>query len=132
MIDADTTAFNDFMDALRLPKGSPAERAERGKCMQAGLKKAVDIPLTTMKIGDGAWDALCVVARFGNPASRSDVEVGAKALEAGIWGAHKNVMINVADITDEDFKSRVTREADAIVDRAARKMDQVLAILETG
>jgi glutamate formiminotransferase/formiminotetrahydrofolate cyclodeaminase len=85
-----------------------------------------------MKIGDGAWDALCVVARFGNPASRSDVEVGAKALEAGIWGAYKNVMINVADITDEDFKSRVTREADAIVGRAARKMDQVLAILETG
>ncbi|MGD8701959.1 MAG: glutamate formimidoyltransferase [Desulfosarcina sp.] len=132
MIDADTTAFNDFMDALRLPKGNPAERAERSKRMQAGLKKAADIPLSTMKIGDGAWDALCVVARFGNPASRSDVEVGAKALEAGIWGAYKNVMINVADVTDEDFKSRVTREADAIVNRAARKMNQVLAILETG
>jgi glutamate formiminotransferase/formiminotetrahydrofolate cyclodeaminase len=132
MIDADTTAFNDFMDALRLPKGNPAERAERSKRMQAGLKKAADIPLSTMKIGDGAWDALCVVARFGNPASRSDVEVGAKALEAGIWGAYKNVMINVADVTDEDFKRRVTREADAIVNRAARKMNQVLAILETG
>jgi glutamate formiminotransferase/formiminotetrahydrofolate cyclodeaminase len=57
--------------------------------MQAGLKKAIDIPLKTMKLGDGAWDALCEVARYGNPASRSDVEVGARALETGIWGAYR-------------------------------------------
>jgi glutamate formiminotransferase/formiminotetrahydrofolate cyclodeaminase len=130
MIDADTTAFNDFMEALRLPRGTDAERAERAERMQAGLKKAIDIPLTTMKLGDGAWDALCEVARFGNPASRSDVEVGAKALETGIWGAYKNVMINMADIADEGFKTRITREAEAIVTRAAEKCTEVLEILK--
>jgi glutamate formiminotransferase/formiminotetrahydrofolate cyclodeaminase len=130
MIDADTTAFNDYMEALRLPKSTDAQRAARAEQMQAGLKKAIDIPLTTMKLGDGAWDALCEVARYGNPASRSDMEVGAKALETGIWGAHKNVMINMADITDEDFKSRITTEADAIVYRAARKCVEVLEIIK--
>jgi len=130
MIDADTTAFNDFMAALRLPKTSDAERSVRAERMQAGLKKAIDVPLATMKIADGAWDALCEVARFGNPASRSDVEVGAKALEAGIWGAYKNVMINMADIADEKFKENINREAETLVDRAARKYAQVLDILE--
>jgi glutamate formiminotransferase / formiminotetrahydrofolate cyclodeaminase len=130
MIDADTTAFKDYMEALRLPRGTAAERAERTERMQAGLKKAVDVPLTTMQLGDGAWNALCDVARYGNPASRSDVEVAAKALEAGIWGAHKNVMINLAEIADEAFRSRITREAAAIVDRAARQCTQVCEILQ--
>ena len=129
MIDADTTAFNDFMEALRMPRGTDAERAARAECMQSGLKKAIDIPLTTMKLGDGAWDAFCEVARYGNPASRSDVEVGAKALETGIWGAYKNVMINMADITDNPFKTRITQEAEAIASRASRKCAEVLEIL---
>jgi glutamate formiminotransferase/formiminotetrahydrofolate cyclodeaminase len=130
MIDADTTAFNDFMEALRLPKGTDDERALRTDRLQAGLKKAIDIPLTTMKLGDGAWDALCEVARHGNPASRSDVEVGAKALETGIWGAYKNVMINMVDIRDDAFKTRITQEAEELRRRAAAKFAEVLDILE--
>jgi glutamate formiminotransferase/formiminotetrahydrofolate cyclodeaminase len=130
MIDADTTAFNDFMEALRMPRSTDAERAERAECMQAGLKKAIDIPLTTMKLGDGAWDAFCEVARYGNPASRSDVEVGARALETGIWGAYKNVMINMTDISDDAFKTRITQEAKSIVSRAAQKCAEVLEILK--
>jgi glutamate formiminotransferase/formiminotetrahydrofolate cyclodeaminase len=131
MIDADTTAFNDFMEALRLPRGTDAERALRVERMQTGLKKAIEIPLRTMKIGDGVWDALCEVARSGNPASWSDVAVGAKALETGIWGAYKNVLINMTDITDGDYKARITREAEAIVTRASRKCAEVLEILES-
>lgn len=131
MIDADTTAFNDFMEALRLPRGTDAERALRAARMQAGLKKAIDIPLQAMKIGDGAWDALCEVARYGNPASWSDVAVGAKALETGIWGAYKNVLINMTDISDDDFKARVTRDAEATVARAARKCAEVIEIIES-
>jgi glutamate formiminotransferase/formiminotetrahydrofolate cyclodeaminase len=130
MIDADATAFNDFMEALRLPKTNDAERAMRAERMQAGLKKAIDIPLTTMKIADSAWDALCEVAIYGNPASRSDVEVGAKALETGIWGAYKNVMINMADITDETFKREISEEAATLVDRAKDKCAHILEILE--
>ena len=94
------------------------------------MKKAIDNPLATMKIADGAWDALCEVARYGNPASWSDVEVGAKALETGIWGAYKNVMINMTDITDEAFKKAIFKEASALVDRAKEKCAQVLALLE--
>ena len=129
MIDADTTAFNDFMAALRMPKSTDAERAERHTCMQAGLKKAVEVPLATMKFGDGAWTALCEVARYGNPASRSDVEVGARALETGIWSAYRNVLINLADIDDSVFCEKITAEAEAIVNRAEAKRAEVLDIL---
>ena len=130
LIDADTTAFNDFMEALRLPQTNDQERALRHERMQAALKKAVHVPLTTMRIADGAWDALCEIARYGNPASRSDVQVGAKSLETGMWGAYKNVMINMADIRDEAFREDIGAEAFALVHRAEQKCAQVLALLE--
>lgn len=131
MIDADTTAFKDYMEALRLPKDTEAERIVRTEQMQAGLKKAIEVPMLTIKMADGAWDALCEVARFGNIASRSDMEVGARALETGIWGAYKNVKINMTDITDEEFKTRIIKEAEAMMDRATRKCAEVLGILKS-
>lgn len=83
-----------------------------------------------MRFGDRAWDHLCEVARYGNPASSSDTLVGARALETGIWGAYQNVLINMADIQDAVYREEVLGEAEKIVARAALKCDEVLEILE--
>ena len=131
MIDADTNAFNDYVSALGLPKGTDEEKAHRSEQLQLGLKKAIEVPLTTMKLGDQAWDAMAEVAQHGNFASRSDVEVGARALEVGIWGAYKNVVINMKDIVDESYKKETMALAESIKDRAALMCDKVLKILES-
>ena len=130
MVDADTNAFNDYMEAMRLPKNTDAEKAIRDEAMQNGLKKAIEIPLATMQYGDDAWEAMIQVAEFGNIASKSDVEVGARALEMGIWGAYKNVLINLVDIKDKEFIKQTTDKATVIKDRAATKMNAVLDILD--
>ncbi|RLB90224.1 MAG: glutamate formimidoyltransferase, partial [Deltaproteobacteria bacterium] len=57
-------------------------------------------------------------------------EVGAKAMETGIWGAYKNVMINMADITDEKFKKTTLKLAEEINKRAQTQCSAVLTILE--
>ncbi len=129
MIDADTNAFNDYMDAIRLPKNTDEEKTIRTAAMQAGLKKAIEIPLSTMRYGDFAWEWMLEIAKYGNIASKSDVEVGARSLEVGIWGAYKNVLINLPEITDEDFKKRILEEAESIVQRADKKSKEVLEIL---
>lgn len=128
-IDADTNAFNDYMEAIRLPKSTDEEKKIRENAMQEGLKKAITVPLATMKYGDLAWDAMVEVAKIGNYNSRSDIEVGARALEVGIWGAYKNVMINLPGITDDDYVEKITDEAVKIKDRANEKCIQVLEIL---
>lgn len=130
MIDADTNAFADYMIGLRMPKDTAAQKAARTVKMQEGLKTATRVPLTTMQLGDRAWDAMCEVARCGNIASKSDVQVGARALEAGIWGAYQNVLINVAGIKDDAFKAEVLDQAEVIVARAGKKCAEVLSILD--
>jgi len=130
MIDADTAAFNDVMSGLKMPKNTKEEKAARRVRIQVGLKTAADVPLKAMQIADRAWDPLCDVARYGNPASKSDVQVAARALDAGIWGAHQNVRINLEDIEDSKFKTTVAKEAQALADRAAGKFKEVMELLE--
>ena len=130
MIDADTSAFNEFMEGLRMPRDTDEERTQRDQKMQAGLKTAIEVPLKTMRLGDSVWPQLIEVARHGNPASKSDTQVGARSLEAGIWGAYQNVLINMADITDNVFRSEVLDEASAIISRAEDYCREVLQILD--
>jgi glutamate formiminotransferase/formiminotetrahydrofolate cyclodeaminase len=129
MIDRDTRAFNDYLAATDMPKETDAEKTKRRAAIQEGLKTAVQVPLEVMRIADRCWDAMVEMAAHGNPASRSDLEVGAKALEAGIWGASRNVAINLPSIEDEVFRRGVSGEAETLASRAAARRDAVLAAL---
>jgi glutamate formiminotransferase/formiminotetrahydrofolate cyclodeaminase len=129
MIDADTNAFTDYMQAMAMPQDSKAEKDARHAAMQAGLEKAIEVPLTTMRLVDGCWDAMAEMGRHGSIALRSDLEVGARALETGLWGAYRNVLINLEEIEDAGFKKKVTAEAEALVERARLKSGEVLEIL---
>ena len=128
-IDADTDAFEGYMAAQRLPQDTEERRSARHAAMQEGLKQAVEVPLTVMRTADGCWEAMVEMADHGNMAARSDLEVGAKALETGIWGAYRNVLINLAEVEDEAFVGKVRQETDELVGRARSSLDRVLQAL---
>jgi glutamate formiminotransferase / formiminotetrahydrofolate cyclodeaminase len=129
LIDRDTRAFDAYLAAVGMPKDTPEEKTARHAAMQEGLKAAVRVPLDVMRTADRCWEAMTEMADHGNPASRSDLEVGAKALEAGIWGAFRNVAINLPGIEDEPFRQATTEEAEALATRAAAARDAVLKAL---
>jgi glutamate formiminotransferase/formiminotetrahydrofolate cyclodeaminase len=131
MIDRDTRAFDGYMEATGMPKDAAEEKAARHRAMQEGLKAAVQVPLEVMRIADGAWEAMVEMAAHGNVASRSDLEVGAKALETGIWGASRNVAINLPGIEDDAYRKTAADESDALASRATQKRDEVLATFAT-
>jgi glutamate formiminotransferase/formiminotetrahydrofolate cyclodeaminase len=129
LIDADTRAFADYIAASALPK-EPAPRAEeRRRAMEAAIRRAVEVPLTVLRTGDRCWDAMAEMARHGNIASRSDLEVGARALEAGLWGAYRNVEINLPQIEDAALREAAGAEAVALAQRARQRLEDVLTIL---
>jgi len=129
MIDRDTRAFDAYLAAVGMPKDTGVEKAARHAAMQEGLRAAVQVPLEVMRTADRCWEAMAEMAAHGNPASRSDLEVGAKALEAGIWGASRNVAVNLPGIEDEAFRQAAGQEADALAARAVMMRDEVLEIL---
>jgi len=129
LIDADTNAFTDYMTAMKMPKKTEDEQKLRKEKMEEGLKKAINVPLTVMRISDSCWELMLQMAKHGNIASKSDLEVGAKSLETGIWGAFKNVEINLPTIEDEKYKKEILDEANLILENASKNFKKVCANL---
>ncbi|MCX7877093.1 MAG: glutamate formimidoyltransferase [Ignavibacteria bacterium] len=120
MIDADTEAFNDYMSAMKMPKETEKERKIRHEKMQEGLKKAIEVPLNVMRTANSCWGSIIEMAKFGNINSSSDLLVGAKCLESGIYGAYRNVEINLPQIEDKKYKASITKEANEILKNSSR------------
>ena len=110
-IDADTDAFNDVIAAMRLPKGTDAERTARDAAIQDGYKLATMVPLRTAESCLDALELCLETAKEGNKASVTDAGVGALMARSGLIGAIYNVKINLGSITDEawvdDIRSRL-------------------------
>jgi len=103
LVDEDTAAFNKVMDSFALPKGSAEEKAARAAGIEQATKYAAEVPFKVMETASKSYALLAEMAERGNPASISDVGVGALATRACIEGAALNVRINLAQLKDEKF-----------------------------
>ncbi len=103
LVDEDTSAFNKVMDSFALPKGSAEEKAARAAAIEQATKYAAEVPLKVMETASKSYALLTEMAEKGNPASISDVGVGALATRACIEGAALNVRINLGQLKDEKF-----------------------------
>src|SRR5438309_3149291 len=129
LVDEDTAAFNKVMDALALPKQSGEEKASRAAAVESATKYAAEIPLKVMETASKSYELLAEMAEKGNPASVSDVGVGALATRACVDGAALNVRINLANLKDEKFKSdlqKKLRKLQADSESAFKKIDQIV------
>ncbi|RMD50235.1 MAG: glutamate formimidoyltransferase, partial [Ignavibacteria bacterium] len=130
-IDDDTNAFNDYMDARRLPKATEEQKKVRHQAMQNGLKKAVAVPLNTAKLSLEAIKIAGTVAQYGNPNSITDVGVGAQSAYTGVLGGIYNVLINLKEIKDEAFVEKMKNECSKLKEEAMSQLNSVLNIVES-
>ncbi|XP_059502997.1 formimidoyltransferase-cyclodeaminase isoform X2 [Stegostoma tigrinum] len=129
MVDNDSNAFNSYMAALKLPQSTSAERERREAAMQEGLKKAINVPLSLAEKVNSLWPVLKEMATYGNIACKSDLQVAAKALELGVFGAYYNVIINLKDMKEQDFSTKARARALDLLEEARRNTVQVLELM---
>ncbi|KAK2508444.1 hypothetical protein MC885_016580 [Smutsia gigantea] len=114
LVDADARAFEGCLDAMKLPKNTAEERHRRSAALQEGLRQAVAVPLQLAETVASLWPVLQELALCANPTCRSDLQVAAKALETGVFGAYFNVIVNLTDIADDEFKEQAVVACDAV------------------
>ncbi|MBL0312450.1 MAG: glutamate formimidoyltransferase [Holophagaceae bacterium] len=124
-VDEDTNAFNGYMEALRLPKSTDSEKKARSEAMQAGLKEAVAVPLSTAVLSLEAMKLSDRVATAGNPNSLTDALVGCAVAYTGVRGGLWNVMINLKDIKDSVFVDEMRKYCALILAEAQSLMGKV-------
>jgi glutamate formiminotransferase / formiminotetrahydrofolate cyclodeaminase len=130
LVDEDTAAFNKVMDSFALPKESPEEMAARTVAIEAATKYAADVPLKVMETASKSYALLAEMAEKGNPASVSDVGVGALATRACIEGAALNVRINLGQLKDEKFKSNLQEKLRKISADSGAHFKTIIQIVE--
>jgi glutamate formiminotransferase / formiminotetrahydrofolate cyclodeaminase len=133
-IDQDTTAFDAVLTAIRMPRDSGQERAERARAIQQGYQGAIQVPLATVARCRDAL-GLCVrMSRMADPEMVSDVGTGALVARAGARAAGYNVRINLRHIEDPAYiqKTRANLEAmlaecDQLAEQTEAEVEKVLA-----
>jgi len=125
-IDKDTQAFYDMMDASRLPKKTDEDKATRNVAIQEATKKAILVPLETLRIAHEAVILSEKIGKIGNENALSDAGVGAINANAAAKAAYLNVKINMGSIEDENFKTDIMQKSDELL----MKVDEIALRVE--
>ena len=130
LVDEDTNAFNNIMNAFSLPKNTDEEKAQRTLAIQEATKYATEIPLLTMKKGFACFPLIKEMVKIGNPNSVTDAAVGALCIRTAIYGAYLNVKINASGLKDKVLSAQFIDEANDILEKAKAEETEILRLTE--
>ncbi len=127
--EADETAFQAVMEALRRSKDDPS-RADR---LETSLRTAADVPLA---VGRTCLDLLALLDPLSRLSSRhavSDVGAAAHFALAALRGSLLNVQINAALLADRDIAEQLEVAARRLEtegqDRCRKVVEHVIACI---
>ncbi len=129
LVEEDAHAFDSVMDAYRLPKDTPEQKAARRAAIQAGLKEATRTPMETLQACVQVLELAPDVLRKGNPNVISDGGAGVLSAHAGMMIAALNVRINLNAIKDQDFVQAQTERMHALLARGDAAKETAWALV---
>ena len=128
LVDEDTNAFNNIMDAFRLPKDTDIEKVKRKEAIQEATKNAILTPFKVMDIAYKSMEIMKTMAEIGNPNSITDAAVGALCARTAVIGAFLNVKINCGDCEDKTFVKDILEKGDKLLKKAVALEESILNI----
>lgn len=129
-IDEDTIAFNQVMDAYRLPKESLEEKAIRSEAIQEAGKNAAEVPLQTARGSLRVLSIIGEIAAKGNPSAITDLGVANLQALSGLLGACYNVQSNLGIISDKKAVEDFNKEIEAIMTEGQGFFDKNRSLIE--
>ena len=126
-VDADTNAFNKIMDAFSLPKNTDAEKTIRQKAIEDATIYAIKVPFSVMQYAFESMQVMKEMVEIGNPNSVTDAGVGALCARTAVIGAHLNVLINAADLKDNQEVQDILKAAEKIKENTIQLEQEILA-----
>jgi glutamate formiminotransferase/formiminotetrahydrofolate cyclodeaminase len=129
LVDEDTNAFNQVMDAFSLPKGTEEEKLARSNVIQEATKYAAEVPFKTMKRAFDAFEVIKAMVETGNPNSVTDAGVGALCARSAIIGAFLNVKINISGLKDKAFAEEILKQGAEIERKTIDLESEIMEIV---
>lgn len=129
IVDEDTKAFDGVMEAFKLPRETEEDKEKRSAAIQAGYKKALEVPLKCAEECYRVLELQNVFAHHGNINAITDVGVGALLASTGLEGALLNVKINLQSIKDEDYKKSIEEKSNKLLEDGKKLEAELMKIV---
>jgi len=126
---ADEGAYSGYLEASRLPKGTPEEKAQRRAAMQRAILHAADVPLTLAGTGFQMLETLAPVIAHGNPYVLSDAEIAITLAQVCVDASLVNVRINLPLIKDPDAAASIKERGETLKHDAMQQAQELRAAL---
>jgi len=110
LADDDARAYDAFAAAMKRPRETADEQAERRVAIQAAARAATEVPLEIVRVCRTVVAELESLAGRSNLNASSDLVVGALLTDAAARGAAANVFVNLPSVGDAEFEDRTMRE----------------------
>lgn len=130
LVDKDTEAYNQVMDAFKLPKKNEDQKATQRQTIQSAVKQAALVPMETLQTMADLVELVGEALDKGNPNCITDAGVAAQLTRAAAMGAAYNVRINLLDISDNDFSARLEKDMNELVSHIMEAVDRLEKIIE--
>jgi glutamate formiminotransferase/formiminotetrahydrofolate cyclodeaminase len=130
LVDADTNAFNQLMDAFRMDKNTEDEVALRNHAIQQATATAIEVPLQVMRAATRSFALLESMILEGNVNSVTDAGVGVLCTRTAIRGAGYNVLVNLSGLKDKGASERYRAEAEKLMKEAEEVEVKLLALVQ--
>lgn len=129
LLEKDTDAFNQVMEALKMRRTTNRDRSLRASAILTAVRAATDIPLQVSRQSCLLLELSLALVHKSNPNVFSDLGVAAQCCYAGTVGGLLNVGANLRLVNDADYASMVISESQLILMKAdSCKKDIDLAI----
>jgi formiminotetrahydrofolate cyclodeaminase len=128
LISRDAEAYAEVAAAMKMPRDTDEQKAERTQKLQAALKGAAEVPLRVAEAAAGVARLSLPAAESGNPNAVSDAGVAVALAEAAAQAAALNVKINLAWIEDAAYNQEVWTKVEALLAETGRLREDVLAL----
>ncbi len=110
LTEQDAEAYDGVLSAFRLVQASEAQKEARRESIEAALKRAAIIPMETLRTIVKLTDFVEEAIEKGNPNCLCDAAVAVQLIRAAAIGSTYNVRVNLSNIADKTFSSRMQSE----------------------
>ncbi|MEW9701983.1 cyclodeaminase/cyclohydrolase family protein [Paenibacillus sp. SI8] len=110
LLASDIAAFQQYMEALRLPKQTAEEKDLRSQAIQAATAAAITVPLRLMEVCRDGLRCTLTIAENSNKNVISDLGIGAILFEAAAQSANLTIEINLASLKDSEARRQYMKQ----------------------
>jgi methenyltetrahydrofolate cyclohydrolase len=129
MVAEDIAAFDSILAAYKLPKSTEEDKAVRAAAIQAGLRRATEVPLDCARVCAEVIALSRRASEQGYLNVISDGGVGVLAGFTGLRSAALNVYINAPALKDRVFAAQATAELEKLLEFCGAESEAVYKIV---